>query len=87
MKRAAAELKFEEAARLRDQLLAIERSLERQKVATTDPMDQDVFGFYREGDRLLIYVALRAPGPAQRRPGLPLQRPGVPRRGAARRRS
>lgn len=56
MKRAASELKFEEAARIRDQLLAIERSLERQKVATTDFKDQDVFASHREGDRLLIYV-------------------------------
>ncbi|MDY7225247.1 excinuclease ABC subunit UvrC [Hyalangium rubrum] len=56
MKRAAGELKFEEAARLRDQLLAIERSLERQKVATTDFKDQDVFAFHREGDRILFYV-------------------------------
>jgi excinuclease ABC subunit C len=56
MKRVAGELKFEEAARLRDQLLAIERSLERQKVATTDFKDQDVFAFFREGDRILFYV-------------------------------
>lgn len=56
MKRAASELKFEEAARLRDQLLAIERSLERQKVATTDFKDQDVFALHREGDRILFYV-------------------------------
>src|SRR3954469_20334478 len=56
MKRASAELKFEEAARVRDQVIAIERSLERQKVATTAPIDQDVFGLYREADRLLVYV-------------------------------
>lgn len=56
MKRSASELKFEEAARLRDQLLAIERSLERQKVATTDFKDQDVFALYRQGDRILFYV-------------------------------
>jgi len=56
MKQAAGELKFEEAARIRDQLLAIERSLERQKVATTDFKDQDVFASHREGDRLLVYV-------------------------------
>ncbi len=56
MKRAAQELKFEEAARLRDQLSAIERSLERQKVATTDFKDQDVFAYHREGDRILFYV-------------------------------
>jgi len=56
MRTAASELKFEEAARLRDQLRAIERSLERQKVATTDFKDQDVFAFFREGDRILFYV-------------------------------
>ena len=56
MKRASQELKFEEAARMRDQLHAIERSLERQKVATTDFKDQDVFALYREGDRILFYV-------------------------------
>ncbi|WP_375766377.1 excinuclease ABC subunit UvrC [Archangium gephyra] len=56
MKQSAGELKFEEAARIRDQLLAIERSLERQKVATTDFKDQDVFASHRDGDRLLVYV-------------------------------
>lgn len=56
MRTAATELKFEEAARLRDQLRAIERSLERQKAVTTDFKDQDVFAFFREGDRILFYV-------------------------------
>ncbi|HZX42775.1 MAG TPA: excinuclease ABC subunit UvrC, partial [Myxococcaceae bacterium] len=56
MKAASDALRFEEAARLRDQLLAIERSLERQKVATSEPIDQDVFGYHREADRLVVYV-------------------------------
>ncbi|MGZ6028488.1 MAG: excinuclease ABC subunit UvrC, partial [Myxococcaceae bacterium] len=56
MKAAAQALRFEQAARLRDQLFAIERSLERQKIATTEPIDQDVFGYHREADRLVIYV-------------------------------
>lgn len=56
MKRAAKKLEFEEAARLRDQLIALERSLERQTVATTDPIDQDVFGLYRQADRICIYI-------------------------------
>jgi excinuclease ABC subunit C len=55
MGEASGALRFEEAARLRDQLRAIERSLERQKVAG-ELVDQDVFGLYREGDRLLIYL-------------------------------
>ncbi len=53
---AVAALRFEDAARLRDQLRAVERSLERQKVATTDLAEQDVVGFHREADRLLVYV-------------------------------
>jgi excinuclease ABC subunit C len=56
MKNAAGVQRYEQAARLRDQLFAIERSLERQKIATTEPVDQDVFGFHREADRLVIYV-------------------------------
>ncbi|HEV3026268.1 MAG TPA: excinuclease ABC subunit UvrC, partial [Planctomycetota bacterium] len=56
MKRAAGDLRFEEAGRVRDQIIALERSLERQKIASTEAIDQDVFGLYREADRLMIYV-------------------------------
>jgi excinuclease ABC subunit C len=56
MRAAAEALRFEQAARLRDQLFAIERSLERQMIATTEPIDQDVFGYHREADRLVVYV-------------------------------
>jgi len=56
MKTAAQALRFEQAARLRDQLFAIERSLERQMIATTETIDQDVFGYHREADRLVVYV-------------------------------
>ena len=56
MKSAALAHKFEEAGLLRDQLIAIERSLERQKIASSERLDQDVFGFFREADRLLFYI-------------------------------
>lgn len=56
MKNASDKLAYEEAARLRDQIIALQRSLERQKVATTEAIDQDVFGFYREADRLVLYA-------------------------------
>jgi excinuclease ABC subunit C len=56
IKELAKDLRFEDAARVRDQLIAIDRSLERQKIAFIDTLDQDVFGFYREADRLLIYA-------------------------------
>ena len=84
MKAAAQALRFEEAARLRDQLFAIERSLERQKIATTETIDQDVFGLPPRGGPAADLRALRPAGPAQRRTGVPVHRPGVPRRRAAR---
>ncbi len=42
-------LEFEEAARLRDQVRAIEKTVERQTVLHHWGIDQDVFGLYREG--------------------------------------
>jgi excinuclease ABC subunit C len=56
MKDAAAKLEFERAAQLRDQLHAIERSLEKQRTVLGDPIDQDVLGFYREGAALEIHL-------------------------------
>ncbi len=56
MKNSAKKLEFEEAARLRDQIIALERSLERQTVATTGAIDQDVFGVYRQADKICIYI-------------------------------
>ncbi|MBX7097826.1 MAG: excinuclease ABC subunit UvrC [Myxococcaceae bacterium] len=56
MKAASSKMEYEEAARLRDQVIALERSLERQKIASPDGVDQDVFGFHREADRLVVYA-------------------------------
>jgi excinuclease ABC subunit C len=49
MQRAADELRFEEAARLRDRLRTIENTQERQQAVSHWGGDQDVFGFHREG--------------------------------------
>jgi excinuclease ABC subunit C len=49
MQEAAEALEFETAARIRDQLDAIETTLERQDVVGTAELDQDVVGMYREG--------------------------------------
>ncbi len=56
MKRAAREMRFELAAVYRDQLRAIEKVREEQRVVTIDDVDRDVLGFYREGE--LVEVAL-----------------------------
>lgn len=42
-------LEFEDAARVRDQVRAIEKTVERQTVLHHWGIDQDVFGLYREG--------------------------------------
>jgi excinuclease ABC subunit C len=54
---AAAEAeRFEDAARLRDQIRAIETTQERQQVADHWGADQDVFGLYREGGAVEVQV-------------------------------
>jgi excinuclease ABC subunit C len=49
-------LRFEEAALLRDQLGAVERSLEKQRVHMGDLADRDVIGLHREGADLAVQV-------------------------------
>jgi excinuclease ABC subunit C len=56
MEHAAGELRFEDAARLRDQLHAVERSLEKQRVLMSDEGDRDVLGLHREGPSLVVQV-------------------------------
>lgn len=48
MEQLSEEMKFEEAAQVRDQLGAIRQFVSRQKVVTADLVDRDVFGIYRE---------------------------------------
>jgi excinuclease ABC subunit C len=50
MERAAAEEKFERAAVLRDQIQSLNKVLERQKIISTEEVDQDVIGVVRQGD-------------------------------------
>ncbi|MEZ4448705.1 MAG: excinuclease ABC subunit UvrC [Nannocystaceae bacterium] len=56
MEAAAAELDFEVAARLRDQIESIETSLESQRVVSDDGRDQDVIGLHREGGQVEFVV-------------------------------
>lgn len=61
MKTAAANLEFEVAARLRDQLRAVESSLQSQRVVGTTETNQDVIGLYREGGQVeLVLMQVRA---------------------------
>jgi excinuclease ABC subunit C len=56
MKSAAQHMRFELAGIYRDQLRAIEKVREEQRVVTIDDIHRDVVGFYREGD--LVEIAL-----------------------------
>jgi excinuclease ABC subunit C len=56
MKQAARDMRFELAAVYRDQLRAIEKVREEQRVVTIDDVDRDVLGFYRQGE--LVEIAL-----------------------------
>ena len=59
MDAAAAREEFEEAARLRDRIFKIVRTLERQRITQTASIDQDVIGVARHGtsvDLQLLFV-------------------------------
>jgi excinuclease ABC subunit C len=59
MEAAAEREEFEEAARLRDRIFKIERTLEKQRITQTSATDQDVLGLARQGsavDLQLLFV-------------------------------
>jgi excinuclease ABC subunit C len=56
MEASAERLDFERAAMVRDQLRAIERTVERQMVSTTKKEDLDVYGMARNGDQACVQV-------------------------------
>ena len=59
MEAAADGEEFEEAARLRDRMASIAKTLEKQRVAQIGPMDQDIIGLARMGpaaDLQLLFV-------------------------------
>jgi excinuclease ABC subunit C len=56
MKQAASEEAFERAAQLRDQIFAIDESLQKQRVMSADLEDRDIFGVAREGQRAVIQL-------------------------------
>lgn len=56
MNRASEQMEYERAAQVRDQLRSIERTVERQMVATTRKEDVDIFGIARDGDQACVQV-------------------------------
>ncbi len=72
MERAAEELNFEEAARIRDKISAIETTLEKQRIVSTSFKDQDIFGLHREGENLQVYIIHVRKGAIIGQRGVPL---------------
>jgi len=56
MEQAAAALEFEIAARLRDQLRAVNTTLQAQQVVSAGTVDQDAIGMYRQGGQVEFAV-------------------------------
>jgi len=56
MEAAAEREDFEEAARLRDRLFNIERTLEKQRITQTTTTDQDVIGLARQGSAVDLQI-------------------------------
>ena len=56
MERASQEERFEDAARLRNQIAAVERTVERQQIVGERPVDRDVFGLARRGSEIEVQV-------------------------------
>lgn len=73
MAEASAQMRFEEAARLRDQIRAIELTVERQKVAEAGGGDQDVVGLHREGGEVEVALLFIRQGKLIGRRSFPLE--------------
>lgn len=54
MEQAAASMQFELAARLRDQIVTVHQAQDKQRIATADDSEADVFGFHFENEMLAV---------------------------------
>jgi excinuclease ABC subunit C len=78
MNRASGDLEYERAAVYRDQMRAVERAREEQRVAGVQKSDQDVIGFHRQGDQVEVAVLSMRGGRLFGVRTLPLRRVAVP---------
>jgi len=73
MRQASAQMRFERAARLRDQIHSIEKSVEKQKVTDYGGGNQDVIGLHRDGGEVELAVLFIRQGKLLGRRCYPLQ--------------
>jgi excinuclease ABC subunit C len=55
MEKESERLHFEAAAKIRDQMEHIEKVIEKQKIVTSDFVDQDVIGFHRQDHTVVVH--------------------------------
>ena len=87
MNAAAEELDFERAARLRDDIGALKRALEKQAVVFGDGTDADVVAFAEDDLEAAVQVFHVRGGRVRGQRGWVVEKPGDPGRIAARRSS
>lgn len=56
MQKLSDEMRFEEAATIRDRIFKLQRAFESQKVVSPELGDIDVIGYYREGDNIAFNI-------------------------------
>lgn len=56
MNSASSALEFEKAGRIRDRILAIEKTVQHQRITTPAGGDRDIFGLFKEDERLTVFV-------------------------------
>ncbi|MBC8233828.1 excinuclease ABC subunit UvrC [bacterium] len=62
MQTAAADLQFERAAKIRDRIESIEKTIEKQKLASADGDDEDVIGLAQKDDEACVQVLMLRDG-------------------------
>ncbi|MDA3904372.1 MAG: excinuclease ABC subunit UvrC [Desulfuromusa sp.] len=73
MEQAAEDMRFEDAARLRDQICSIEKSVEKQKVTEYGGGNQDVIGLHQDGGEVEVTLLFIRQGRLIGRRSYPLE--------------
>ena len=71
-------LHFETAARIRDQIRHIEHVIEKQKIVSSDFVDQDVIGLHRQNHTVILYLLFVRAGKLLGGKGFTLSLPELP---------
>jgi excinuclease ABC subunit C len=82
MQGAAGRREYEIAARYRDQLAAVERTIEKQDITSAQRVDRDVFAYFKEGDAMRVQALLVRAGRLENVPAFTFNTKGLSGEGA-----